>query len=100
MDINELATQVKNLNNLVNALSKKIDNVKFYQDADNQGMRNTESGLSEKNIEQDGGINENSVCVLDVADLANENSICIEDLAEMVEDLEERVSALEGKEVE
>ena len=40
--------------------------------------------------------NENSDCVEDIADLADENSLCLEDLAELINDLEERVSALEG----
>ena len=39
MDINELATQVKNLNNLVNALSKRINDLSFYQNADIEGVR-------------------------------------------------------------
>lgn len=34
-----LETRVKNLETLVNALSKKIDSIKYYQDADTQGVR-------------------------------------------------------------
>ena len=41
--------------------------------------------------------NENSDCVLDVADLSDENALCIEDLAEIISDLEERITALENK---
>lgn len=39
---------------------------------------------------------ENNDGILDVASLADENSISIEDLAVMIDDLETRVSALEG----
>ena len=39
---------------------------------------------------------ENSGGVFDIAELADENSICIEDLAIIVEDLLERVEALEN----
>lgn len=41
---------------------------------------------------------ENSSAIEDVADLADENSTAIEDLAELIGDLEERVEALEQKE--
>lgn len=43
------------------------------------------------------GIAENSGSILDVADLSDENSNSIVDLAETVNDLEDRVEALEGK---
>lgn len=41
---------------------------------------------------------ENSTAIEDVADLADENSTAIEDLANLIGDLEERVEALEQKE--
>lgn len=43
------------------------------------------------------GISENSGSILDVAELSDENSGSIVEIADMVEDLEERVSALEEK---
>lgn len=44
-------------------------------------------------------ITENSDGVLDVASLSDENSTAIEELAEIVDNLLERVEALESKEV-
>lgn len=43
------------------------------------------------------GISENQGSVLDVAELSDENSGSIVDLADAIEDLEERVKALEEK---
>lgn len=43
------------------------------------------------------GISENSDGIIDVAELSDENSGSIVELAEMIENLEERVSALEEK---
>ena len=40
--------------------------------------------------------NENSGCVFDIAELADENSLSIEDLAMIIDDLLERVEALEN----
>lgn len=69
--------RLSNLENLVNALSKKIDNNKFYTNADVSGNR---KGVS-KNTS---GIAENSGGIFDVAALADENSQAIMDLAELI----------------
>lgn len=44
----------------------------------------------------EGGIDENSDAILDVADLSDENSSSILDLSDIVEELLERVETLEG----
>lgn len=41
-----LETRVKNLENLVNSLSKKIDNNKYYTDADLNGTRQSISNIT------------------------------------------------------
>ena len=43
------------------------------------------------------GITENSTGILDIAELSDENSSSIIDLADMVNELDERVTALEEK---
>ena len=42
------------------------------------------------------GISGNEEGLLDIADVASENSDCVVELAEMISNLEERTSALEG----
>lgn len=69
--------RLSNLENLVNALSKKIDNNKFYTDADVNGNR---KGVNENTS----GVAENSGGLFDVAALADENSQAIMDLAELI----------------
>lgn len=69
--------RLENLENLVNALSKKIDNNKFYADADTSSER--------KNIgENTSGVSDNSLGLFDVAALADENSQAIMELAEII----------------
>ena len=53
--------------------------------------------IHETDYNQTNKIDENDGAICDVADLSDENSASIEDLAEMIDDLEQRVSALEGK---
>ena len=93
--MDELYTRLKNLENLVNALSKKIDSIKFYQDADNAGMRQTEVNQGVQIDANTTGVAENDSAICDVAELSDVNSTAIDDLAEMIDDLEQRVSALE-----
>lgn len=69
--------RLSNLENLVNALAKKIDNNKFYTDADVNGNR---KGVSENTS----CVAENSGGLFDVAALADENSQAIMDLAELI----------------
>jgi hypothetical protein len=44
------------------------------------------------------GIGENEDGLLDIASVADENSGCVVELGELVNDLEERLTALESKE--
>jgi len=73
--------RVKNLENLVGALSKKIDNIKFYFDADIAGDRQSINENAES-------ISDNSNGLFDVASLADENSQAIMDLAEIISEME------------
>lgn len=73
--------RLSNLENLVNALSKKIDNNKFYTDADVNGNR---KGVNENT----NGVAENSGGIFDVAALADENSQAIMELAEIIGEME------------
>lgn len=79
------------LEQLVDSLIKRIDNEKFYQDADTNGVRVSSSQASEKASENEDGL-------LDIATVADENSGCVVELGELVNDLEERLTALESKE--
>lgn len=88
MDIEKRLT---NLENLVNSLIKRIDNDKFYQNADTASEK---KGISTNAS----GVEENGIGILDLASLSDENSTAIEDLAEMIDELEARVEALEEKE--
>ena len=42
------------------------------------------------------GVSDNDIAICDVADLADTNSMAIDDLAELVDELSNRVSELEG----
>lgn len=86
MSVDERLT---NLENLVNALIAKVDNINFYQKADTTSERigiNTNSA----------GVAENDSAICDVADLSDINSQAIDDLAEMVDELSNKVAELEG----
>lgn len=84
----DIETRLTNLEKLVNGLSKKIDNFKFYQDADNAGMRKTEG-------DNTNGVKDNSDGLFEIAETVGEDSDSIMELANMVADLEARVEALE-----
>ena len=83
--------RLTNLENLVNALIKRIDKEKFYSNADTASEK---IGINTNAI----GVEENGICILDIADLSDENSSAIEDLAEVIDDLELRVENIEKKE--
>lgn len=73
--------RLENLENLVNALSKKIDGIKYYTDADINGTRQSIN----ENVED---ISDNSNGLFDVASLADENSQAIMELAEIISEME------------
>ena len=87
----DIETRLTNLENLVGSLIKRIDNDKFYQNANDASEK---KGISTNAS----GVEENGNGILDLASLSDENSTSIEELAEMVDDLESRVEALEEKE--
>lgn len=84
----DIETRLTNLENLVTALSKKIDNIKFYQDADNAGMRQTENNQAVQIDANTVGVagNEDAVCelseVVDTSIAELEQAIC--DLSEEI----------------
>lgn len=86
MSIDERITK---LENLVNALIAKVDNINFYQKADTASER---IGISTNSA----GVAENDSAICDVADLSDVNSQAIDDLAEMVDELSNKISELEG----
>lgn len=83
-----LEKRVEILEKLVNALIKRIDNDKIYQSADTDSER---IGIGNNSI----GVAENDSAIMDIAELSDENGTAIEELAEMIDGLEERISALE-----
>ena len=84
----DIETRLTNLENLVQALIAKVDNITFYQKADTASER---IGISNNST----GVAENDSAICDVAELSDVNSQAIDDLAEMIDDLESRVSGLE-----
>ena len=86
MSIDERITK---LENLVNALIAKVDNINFYQKADTTSEK---IGISTNSL----GVSENDMAICDVADLSDVNSQAIDDLAEMVDELSNKVAGLEG----
>ena len=81
--------RLDNLENLVHSLISKINNDKFYSDADTNGVRVSSSHANEKASENEDGL-------LDIASVADENSECTLELAEMISELEDRVATIEG----
>jgi hypothetical protein len=77
------------LEQLVDSLIKRIDNEKFYSDADTNGVRVYSSQANEKASGNEDGL-------LDIATVADENSECTLELAEMISELEDRVATIEG----
>ena len=77
------------LEQLVDSLIKRIDNEKFYADSYTKCTVLSSDKANEKASGNEDGL-------LDVADVASENSDCIVELAEMISNLEERTTALEG----
>ena len=86
---NTIEQRVLNLENMMKALSNKIDNLSHYDTADKTGIRKTE-GIHTV------GISENDTAICDVADLSDVNSQAIDDLAELVDELSNKVAEMEG----
>lgn len=83
-------TRLTNVENTLSALIKSLNLKQMYSDADNVAEK--------KNIgENTFGVAENGNGILDLADLSDENSTALEDIAEMLDDHEQRISALEGR---
>lgn len=89
----DIETRVTNLENMLASIVDTLSNNKLYTDADISGLRQGHS-------ENASGVSENSSGILDVAELSDENSSSIVDLGDFVAELDERVTALEGKEGE
>jgi hypothetical protein len=62
----DIETRLKNLENLVNALSKKIDNTKFYQDADIDGVRKGVADVTPTTLTKTAYIDETEVVFTNV----------------------------------
>lgn len=87
--IEKLEKQVKILNDNFNAFLK-MNNIKSsYNEADKDGIRQTEG-------EHGIAINENDSAICDVADLSDVNSQAIDDLAEIVDELSNKIAEMEG----
>lgn len=87
-EIEELKRRLTIVENNLNASIKIYNMDKSYNNADNNGIRQSVSNNTS-------GVAENGVGLLDIASLSDENSLAIEDIAVFVDDLEQRVSALE-----
>lgn len=62
----DLETRLTNLEKLVNALSKRIDTNKYYQDADNDGMRKGINNVTPKTYTKTGYIGDSEVVFADI----------------------------------
>ena len=102
-EINELKAQVKRLQvaflqaseNQVPVIEKTDESYNKIPQVDENTTGVGENSLGLLDVAELS--DENSSAIEDVAGLADENSTAIEDLADLVGDLEERVAALEEK---
>ena len=85
----EVLKRLTNLENWLSALIKQFNIKKMYNEADLAAQK---KAIGETAI----GVSDNDIGICDVADLADTNSIAIDDLAAMIDDLQNRVSELEG----
>ena len=85
----EILKRLANLEGWFSALIKQFNIKKMYNEADLAAQKKAIG-------ETASGVSDNDIAVCDVADLADTNSIAIDDLAAMIDDLQNRVSELEG----
>lgn len=86
----DLANEVKLIRNMLTAFINQYNIDKGYTKADTTAER---KNISENTF----GVAENGTGILDLADLSDENSTALEEIAEMLDDHEQRISALEGR---
>lgn len=92
----DLEKRVSNLEHLVGALINTINRNNFYNDADKNGIRQTENNHGVAIESNSEGINENDNAICDVAELSDVNSQAIDDLAEMVDELANQIAEMEA----
>ena len=85
----EILKRLTNLEDWFRALINQFNIKKMYNEADLAAQKKEIS-------ETASGVSDNDIAVCDVSDLADTNSIAIDDLAAMIDDLQNRVSELEG----
>lgn len=85
----EILKRLTNLEDWFSALINQFNIKKMYNEADLAAQKKAIG-------ETASGVSDNDIAVCDVADLADTNSIAIDDLAAMINDLQNRVSELEG----
>ena len=85
----EILKRLADLEDWFSALIKQFNIKKMYNEADLAAQKKAIG-------ETASGVSDNDIAVCDVADLADTNSIAIDDLAAMIDDLQNRVSELEG----
>ena len=85
----EILKRLTNLEDWFRALINQFNIKKMYNEADLAAQKKEIS-------ETASGVSDNDIAVCNVADLADTNSIAIDDLAAMIDDLQNRVSELEG----
>lgn len=85
----EILKRLTNLENWFSALIKQFNIKKMYNEADLAAQK---KAIGKTAI----GVSDNDIGICDVADLADTNSIAIDDLAVMIDELQNRVSELEG----
>lgn len=85
----EILKRLTNLEDWFRALINQFNIKKMYNEADLAAQKKAIGKTAS-------GVSDNDIAVCDVADLADTNSIAIDDLAAMIDDLQNRVSELEG----
>lgn len=87
--MDNIEARLSRLETLVLAVNSKLDKISFYQNASSASER---IEINNNSV----GVAENDTAICDVADLSDVNSQAIDDLAEMVDELSNKVTELEG----
>ena len=90
----------KEINELKRQLSNLQESFLQYKKNNNQVVERSDDAYNKvPQVDQNTqGVEENDGAIMDVADLADENSNAVEELAAIIDELDERVTALEEKE--
>ena len=90
-----MATTIQDLEERVNALYNSVLQIQANLNPVTDKADNASNKIPQVD-ENTVGVSENDGAIMDVAELSDENATAIEELAALVDELMERVKALEG----